>query len=211
MSTESGPRRRGVTATRDAIEQAAVDLALEHGYEDVTVDMISRVAGVSQRTFFNHFKTKDAALLGAEAPSIDERAAREFIVSDGPLLAEATRLVRIEPGDIPADPARIARRLHAIAGHPVLMARQMERLSAIEGELRQIIELRLRQQAQRVGADEAEFAELPEQAEIITHLLAGVMRYIGMSWSRQAEHGAPEATDAADLADRLERVLRKLS
>lgn len=211
MSTESGPRRRGVTATRDAIEQAAVDLALEHGYEDVTVDMICRVAGVSQRTFFNHFKTKDAALLGAEAPSIDERAAREFIVSDGPLLAEATRLVRIEPGDIPADPARIARRLHAIAGHPVLMARQMERLSAIEGELRQIIELRLRQQAQRVGADEAEFAELPEQAEIITHLLAGVMRYIGMSWSRQAEHGAPEATDAADLADRLERVLRKLS
>lgn len=211
MSTESGPRRRGVTATRDAIEQAAVDLALEHGYEDVTVDMICRVAGVSQRTFFNHFKTKDAALLGAEAPSIDERAAREFIVSNGPLLAEATRLVRIEPGDIPADPARIARRLHAIAGHPVLMARQMERLAAIEGELRQIIELRLRQQAQRVGADEAELAELPEQAEIITHLLAGVMRYIGMNWSRQAEHGTPGPTDAADLADRLERVLRKLS
>lgn len=211
MSTEPGPRRRSVTATRDAIEQAAVDLALEHGYEDVTVDMICRVAGVSQRTFFNHFKTKDAALLGAEAPSIDERAAREFIVSNGPLLAEATRLVRIEPGDIPADPARIARRLHAIAGHPLLMARQMERLAAIEGELRQIIELRLRQQAQRDGVDEAELAELPEQAEIITHLLAGVMRYIGMSWSRQAEHGTPEPTDAADFADRLERVLRKLS
>jgi AcrR family transcriptional regulator len=211
MSTESGPRRRSVTATRDAIEQAAVDLALEHGYEDVTVDMICRVAGVSQRTFFNHFKTKDAALLGAEAPSIDERAAREFIVSDGPLLAEATRLVRIEPGDIPADPARIARRLHAIAGHPLLMARQMERLAAIEGELRQIIELRLRQQAQRVGVDEAELAELPEQAEIITHLLASVMRYIGTSWSRQAEHGTPEPTDAADFAARLERVLRKLS
>ncbi|MBM7503595.1 TetR/AcrR family transcriptional regulator [Agromyces aurantiacus] len=209
MSTAAAPRRRGVAATTAAIESAAVELVLEHGYDDVTVDMICARAGVSQRTFFNHFKTKDAALLGPDVPTIDERAAREFIVSDGPLLAGAVRLVRIEPEHIPTDPQLIMRRIRAISGNPMLLARQMERLTAVEGELREIIELRLRQDALREGAGHEELAEIPEQAEITTHLLAGLMRYIGLAWARGAEEGAAPPDDA-QLAARLERVIRKL-
>ncbi|GAA4067994.1 TetR/AcrR family transcriptional regulator [Agromyces indicus] len=210
MSTEPGARRRGVAETTAAIERATVDLVLEHGYDGVTVDMICRAAGVSQRTFFNHFKTKDAALLGPDLPRIDERAAREFIVSDGPLLAEAVGLVRIDPSKLPGDAGLMARRIRAISGNPLLMARQMERLAEIEGELREIVELRLRQQAIRAGADEAELAAIPDEAEITTHLLAGVMRYVGLTWSRRAEQGAPPP-DGAEVADALGRVLRKLA
>lgn len=210
MSTEPGARRRGVAETTAAIERAAVDLVLEHGYDGVTVDMICHEAGVSQRTFFNHFKTKDAALLGTELPEVDERAARAFIVSDGPLLAEATGLVRVDPARLPGDAALLSRRIRAISGNPTLMARQMERLSEIEGELREILELRLRQQALRAGADEAELAAVAEEAELVTHLLAGVMRYMGLAWSRNADAGAPPP-DPAEFAETLSRVLRKLA
>ncbi|WP_438854490.1 TetR/AcrR family transcriptional regulator [Agromyces sp. M3QZ16-3] len=211
MSTGPASRRRTTAETTAAIERAAIDLVTEHGYDEVTVDMICDAAGISQRTFFNHFKTKDAALLGTDAPTIDERAAREFIVSDGPLLAGAAALVRIEPDRLPADPALIVRRIRAVTHTPILLARQMERLTAIEGELREIIELRLRQDAVRDGADAAELADLPEQAEIITHLLAGLMRYVGMSWARQAAEGDPPPVDTSHLSDRLDRVIRKLA
>ena len=70
-------------ATKTAIEDAALDLALERGYEQVTVDMICEQVGVTQRTFFNHFPTKDDALLGRDLPQIDERAARQFIIARG--------------------------------------------------------------------------------------------------------------------------------
>jgi AcrR family transcriptional regulator len=210
-----GARRRSAGETNAAIERAAVELVLEHGYDQVTVDMICEAAGVSQRTFFNHFKTKDAALLGPELPTIDERAAREFIVSDGPLLAEAVGLVRVSPEQIPIDHRLIAERIRAVSTHPALLARQMERLSAIEGELREIIALRLRRQAAD-GADVAGAAETPEvlesQAELITHMLAGVMRYVGMSWARRSAAGelSPGAALDEGLAELLGGVLRKL-
>lgn len=209
MSTASGARRSPAETTA-AIERAAVALVVEHGYDRVTVDMICEAAGVSQRTFFNHFKTKDAALLGTGLPTIDERRAREFIVSNGPLLAEAAALVRVTPDMIPADPQLMIARIRAVSSNPMLIARQMERLSTIEGELRQIIELRLRREATEQGADAAALAEIPEQAEIATHLLAGVMRYVGLSWARTAEAGSPPVLEEDRLAGVLGRLLPKL-
>lgn len=205
MSTPGVPRRRDAVEKRLAIERAATELVLEHGYDAVTVDMICELAGVSQRTFFNHFKTKDAALLGPEPPVVDERAAREFVVSTGPLLSGIARVIRIDPSAIAADPELLARRIRAVGSTPVLMARQMERLSAIEGELREIIELRLRTQ----WPDESE-PDRREQAELITHLLAGLMRHIGVAWARQVEAGAPPMIDPDAIEAQLHRVLRKL-
>ncbi|HEX6954849.1 MAG TPA: hypothetical protein VF156_08210, partial [Agromyces sp.] len=72
------------------------------------------------------------------------------------------------------------------------------------------LELRLRQQALRAGADEAELAAVAEEAELVTHLLAGVMRYMGLAWSRSADAGAPPP-DPAEFAATLSRVLRKLA
>lgn len=211
MSNPSAARRRSVVETTAAIERAAVGLVAELGYDAVTVDMVCEAAGVSQRTFFNHFKTKDAALLGHDLPTIDERAARAFIVSDGPLLAEAVGLVRIDPAMIPADPALVAERIRAISAQPVLLAKQMERLAAIEGELREIIELRLRRQAGDAGTDAAGASELAEEAELVTHILAGVMRYVGIAWAKRAAQGGSAAPLDPESAGRiLARVLPKL-
>src|SRR5262245_56107222 len=50
--------------TRQRIRHAAVELFERRGVDSVTVDEIADAAGVSRRTFFHHFATKeDAALL----------------------------------------------------------------------------------------------------------------------------------------------------
>ena len=54
---------------RETISTAALDLALERGLGEVTVDEISRAANVSRRTFFNYFPSKAAACIPEEVPA----------------------------------------------------------------------------------------------------------------------------------------------
>jgi AcrR family transcriptional regulator len=58
-----GLRERRRQQTLREVAAATVELAREHGYERVTVDDISARAGISRRTFFNYFATKEDALL----------------------------------------------------------------------------------------------------------------------------------------------------
>jgi len=50
-----GRRDRKKAETREALRWAALRLALEHGYEQLTVEAITEAADVSVRTFFNYF------------------------------------------------------------------------------------------------------------------------------------------------------------
>ena len=49
---------------RGRLEQAALELFGEHGYEQTTVDDIARRAGLTKRTFFRHFADKREVLFG---------------------------------------------------------------------------------------------------------------------------------------------------
>jgi AcrR family transcriptional regulator len=206
MSTPPPARRRKDAREKAAaIERAATDLVLKHGYDAVKVDMICERAGVSQRTFFNHFGTKDAALLGREYPHLDEILAEEFVASTGPLMAGAARLIRVDPGDLGADPAFLARRIRAIGSSPTLMALQMDRIESLDAALRQVIHRRLTAQY-----PEEDAAELLAQAGLITQLVAGLMRYIGLSWAEEAAAGAIPSIDPESISALLSRALAKL-
>jgi AcrR family transcriptional regulator len=65
MPTEAEPsgglRARKKEATRRALHEAASRLMADLGPTAVTVDMICAQAGVSPRTFFNYFDTKEEA------------------------------------------------------------------------------------------------------------------------------------------------------
>lgn len=64
--TPPGLRERKKEATRDALRHAAVRLYREQGPQEVTVEAICAQAGVSPRTFFNYFETKDEAVLAID-------------------------------------------------------------------------------------------------------------------------------------------------
>jgi AcrR family transcriptional regulator len=48
-----------MAATRERIVQAALELALEQAYEDITLAAIAVAAGVSHQTVLNHFASKE--------------------------------------------------------------------------------------------------------------------------------------------------------
>jgi AcrR family transcriptional regulator len=60
--TSPGLRERKKRATRRAIGEAAVALAMERGLENVRVEDIAAAADISVRTFSNYFRTKYDAI-----------------------------------------------------------------------------------------------------------------------------------------------------
>jgi AcrR family transcriptional regulator len=68
-------RERKKAETREALRAAAIRLFLEHGPSAVTVNDICAAAGVSRRTFFNYFESKEAALFAWDQRLTDELVA----------------------------------------------------------------------------------------------------------------------------------------
>ena len=87
--TIPGLRERKKRATRRAIGEAAVRLAMERGLENVRVEDIAAAADVSVRTFSNYFRTKYDAI---GALGLDQAA-------------ELGEALRLRPPDEPLWPA----------------------------------------------------------------------------------------------------------
>ena len=65
-------RERNKARARAEIADAALRLFFDRGFEGVTVEEIVSAAGVSRRTFFRYFETKEDALL-ADYPELNAR------------------------------------------------------------------------------------------------------------------------------------------
>lgn len=62
-----GLRERKRRETLQRITQAGISLFIEKGYDAATLDEIAARAGISRRTFFYYFKSKDEILLSAQS------------------------------------------------------------------------------------------------------------------------------------------------
>ena len=67
-ATPAAPSRRQEhkLRTQRALQNAALDLFAKHGYDETTTDEIAERAGVSPRTFFRYFPTKESVLFVGE-------------------------------------------------------------------------------------------------------------------------------------------------
>lgn len=177
-------RQRRIAATALNIETQAVALALEHGLEHVTVEMICEASDVSARTFFNYFGTKDNAILGKFAPEVDEHKAREFIASNNPdILSEVIGVVKL-PEEFIHNPGLELQRMKLLNQNPGLMSKQMERFSHVPAQVEEILFLRLRRDA---GSEETEeqtraFAKLTSELIALTfrHMITEAIQSDGM-------------------------------
>jgi AcrR family transcriptional regulator len=73
-----GLRERKKRETRRALSSAALRLARELGPDRVTIEAIAEAAGVSPRTFFNYFPSKDDAIVGV-APAEASELLRDLV------------------------------------------------------------------------------------------------------------------------------------
>jgi AcrR family transcriptional regulator len=190
--------------TSRAIEENAVRLVLEHGLEAVTVDMICEAAGISQRTFFNHFPTKIDAIVGAAGPRVDEAAVRRFLASDNPdVLGDLLELVaHLAPGDADAPQLAMAR-WTLITRTPALLQLQMDRMIGVQREMVEVLVLRLARHAEPGETP----AEIRDQANLLSHLVAGIMRF---SIEGDGPGMAPGPLDLQRTRAVLRRLLPKL-
>ena len=60
----SALRERTRLAVRAEISDTAIRLFLEHGFDNTSVEQIAAVVGISSRSFFRYFKTKEEVVLG---------------------------------------------------------------------------------------------------------------------------------------------------
>lgn len=76
---ECGLREEKRLRTRHALTDAATSLVLERGHSAVNIEDICTMAGISRRTFFNYFDTKDQAIFGARLLCFDEDDIEDFV------------------------------------------------------------------------------------------------------------------------------------
>jgi AcrR family transcriptional regulator len=142
-----GLRERKKQATRDALREAALRLALERGAGNVRVDDIAEAAGVSPRTYNNYFASREQAIVAAVVANRDARIAAavaaqppDVLLSDAVIEAVVTQY---------CDPrAHDPRLLSLLTSHPPLRSAFLARATQIDDALSDVL-------AERLGSTDA--------------------------------------------------------
>jgi AcrR family transcriptional regulator len=172
MNGSPGLRERKKTATRQALHEAALRLAVERGLDNVTVEAIADAVNVHRRTFSNYFDCKeDAVLYGDEQRRLtllDLLRARPPEESAWTALRHALRDLFPQFGE-PDPQWMIETRL--VRQHPSLLARQMAAMAHFERDLAQAV-------AERTGDQPAD----PMRARVMAATFLTGIRLATQLW-----------------------------
>ena len=178
--TAEGLRERKRRETRQRIAETGLRLFLANGYENTTLDTIAEEAGISRRTFFSYFKSKEDIL---------------FVWESGGWDVVRQDLLNVSPDEHPLDAARdvFIRRLAHYTNNE---------MRAIDRLLRSSESLRARKQAFYEEQEQALFATLCEvwrhpqrrpALRMVAMACIGVVRLSLEVWSQQDTTNQPLA------------------
>ncbi|GAA1306434.1 TetR/AcrR family transcriptional regulator [Saccharothrix xinjiangensis] len=186
----SGLRERKKQATRAALADAALRLCVAHGLDGVTVEQVATEAGVSLRTFFNYFSSKEEAVVAGDVATAAAfvRAFAERPAAEPVLDALRWALVEVVPEHVDQD--RVALR-RALRGTPALLPHQIAAFAAQERELAAAV-------AARAGVD----ADADLYPALLAATVMATLRVVVGRWLDTTD--PPRLVDLIDvLVDRL--------
>ncbi|MFH8471942.1 TetR family transcriptional regulator [Streptomyces sp. NPDC018000] len=176
----TGLRERKKRRTRDALLHAALDLFINQGYEETTVDEIVDTVEVSQRTFFRYFAGKEEA-----AFAIQEMVESHFLselrrrpAAEAPFEAMRSAVLCAWNSIGEAIEAIVTVELHMrtyrmIESTPSLLAAHLRRSMDLENQVALLI-------AEREGLDVA----TDPRPRVAVAAFGGVMRAAGQLWGQ---------------------------
>lgn len=181
MEKRQDGRERNKRATRRALREATLELGLTRGLADVPTEEIARRAGVSPRTFFNYFDSKeDAALI--ELFTVTDEELEAFADADhrAGAWADLGRMFVADVQRADQDGPDLPRYLQLHAQDPALQARQLGYFSTFLGRLGDAVAARLGDDPQsRLRAEVI-------AGSCITAVRVGLGRWASQGWTESA-------------------------
>jgi AcrR family transcriptional regulator len=189
-SNRPGARELARQAVAAQVSEMALDLFLENGYDQTTVEDICAVAGISRSTFFRYFPTKEDVFV-VKTAAVPEELLRNLQKrpDDEPVwtaLRHALGGVLEHYGSPPERALRLARLGRTT---PVLALRNREKLASAQQLLAPEI-------ARRLGADPGDPADPRPHA--VTAALFGCLEATLAVWA--AGNGAQPLPEILDRA-----------
>jgi AcrR family transcriptional regulator len=192
-----GLRERKKLMTRQLISDTAFEMFLEYGFDEVRVTEVAAACGVSEKTVYNYFPTKESMILDREEAMADGisralgPAAQDISPIDAivDLIAEDVRHTYSMWDQEPApkfDVTVIQRFAELLSETPALRA-------ALQEMMHRLVEVAARAMATRAGMD----PEDPEP-QISAEALVGLWRIALISMRRHSDGKRP-ASEIPDL------------
>jgi AcrR family transcriptional regulator len=168
MTTAVGLRERKKARTREALQEAAMDLFTRQGFDGTTVEEIADACEVSPRTFFRYFPTKEDVLF-ADADARRERllAVLADQPADQPPFGALRAAMRALAIDYRHDRAALVARSKVLEGSPQLQAYKAEHQHGWEAVVVDALERR----ATAAGAPVTR-----EELQLVTAVATAAMR-----------------------------------
>jgi len=172
ITETEGRRERKRRQTRERIEQAAMGLFLERGFDATTIEDIAARADVSKRSFFDYFPSKEDVVFAWQDGFADRMM--EAIASR-PADEPAVQAVQygLVSAVVSAADERALKLGELIRCTPALRARDQLKYAKLEAKLTEALKARSRSDEER------------ERMRLLAAVVMGALRVGGERWAEQ--------------------------